>query len=756
MVGRFSKRLLLFLPLCLGLCLGEMLRAETITYNNLTTPATIDGDRVIVNGSIIINTAGDLIIHGDLTIVSGSIYMGPNAGKLKVFGDLLITNTEPSGDASIITHDAIEVSGTILLRSRHGEARITTTGAEGTGALDAEQVITIGYGDSSVYTDGAINVTSGITTESIDSTAFVDANANNIRAGSINTYGYGHSHIDAGDIHVAGEINTISLAGWALVRTTDDDIYAGTITTSGYDIASVASNGHLEVLGTIKTWSKTSFASVRAPLNLIAGAVVTDGASHSHVEGEDLVDVMGDIITNSNSGWAFVASDGGPIIATNIVTNAFSDAYVSAHGMIDVRKDISTKSSNGFAYVSNSDDDIKAYSITTDGLNDSCVRAPSGSILTRGRIFTKSRDDNAYVRAYWGNIEAESIFTNGVSDSYVLNTGEYHLMVKDIIDAKSSSADAYVQSWGNVDCRSISTNGAGDSYVLSTNLDIIVAGDIRTISSGGDAYVKAPNGDINARSIKTVAPTGQDDSIKSSAGTGHFKLFPNVTDVALTIKDAEFNLDQDHVWNTQLSLEGTCTLNGNGYHLKFGDNGAFIVTSGASLLLKNIILDQIGGIAVRCADNTSTLSLYDTTMTLTADLLFENGVIEIFGDTVVRGRGTEFEYKSTGTSKVHDNSRWIFTDDVTLRYDTDTQTRITLLEDQSFIKFDNATLLCASDIRFTKGILTVENLVDFDVVSSEKIYFGDGVSSSNNLEFDFVLGSQFNVHGDNTLEKNNV
>ena len=70
--------------------------------------------------------------------------MGSSAGKLKVSGDLIVTNTLPSGKASIIAHDNIEVAGSIILKSDYSDADITTTGATGiAGNISAESIILI-------------------------------------------------------------------------------------------------------------------------------------------------------------------------------------------------------------------------------------------------------------------------------------------------------------------------------------------------------------------------------------------------------------------------------------------------------------------------------------------------------------------------------------------------------------------------------------------------------------------------------------
>jgi hypothetical protein len=731
---------------------GAFLYADTVIIGtDYVSTGTVDGDLIIVNGSLKITAAGNLglLVNGDVKIISGSVFMGPTGGKLRVYGDLVVTNTYPNGDASIITHNGLEVSGAIITRSDNGDANITTTGGTSQGTIEAERIITNGYGNSSVYTTTHITVIAEIDTHSTTSDAFVEATGKNLYAGSITTDAYGDGFVEAGDINVIGEIYAQALVGDAYVESTIDSIYAGIITTSGGAVvkgAYVKANNGIEVKGDIRTTSTNLDAYVLATnLSITAGSIITDAYKDAYVSANDQIIVMGDIVTKGDTGLGYVNSTNGYLIASNIITDGYTSGYILAPQDINVRRNIFTKSATGDAYAYSSvSGDILAYSITTSANSDAYVKSEAGIILSQGVINTFGIAGTAYVSAVAGDIFAESIFTNGELASYI--SANKTIEIKDIIKTKSDSDNAYISAGIDMSARSISTDAGTNGYVSSTNGSINIIGDIRTNAPSGNAYVKALNGNIDARSIKTIAGAASDDSIQSAGGSGRFKLFPNTSDVLLTIKDAEFYLDSDHKWNTQLSLSGTCTINGNGYNLEFDSSGAIVLQAGATLLLKNITIDHVGGNVIRCTDNLGTFSLLNVTLTQTSDVTFDTGSLQIFGDCLITGSGTKFIYESTKTSTINKDSTLMFSHGMTLSYDTNASERIWLSERSSRLAFNGSTLHSVEDIRFTNGELLLDNSVTFSVEAGKSIYLGNGVLADNVL-LDFTFGSEFAIYG---------
>jgi hypothetical protein len=234
--------------------------AETISIvGDYTAPGDITGDLVINNGSINITSAGDLIVRGDLKVTGGYIFMGPSAGKLRVFGNLIVTNTLQNGSASIHVHENIDVSGAIIVKSEFGDANITTTGATGSaGDIYAESIITCGYDEANVYAGRALNVAGKVDVTSTTSDAFVESNRLTIDVGSIATHAYGKAYVKApfanGSVTVYGKIETESTNGVAYISggqfvRSYEDVY----TKGSGDSYVTADTDYINVMGIIST-----------------------------------------------------------------------------------------------------------------------------------------------------------------------------------------------------------------------------------------------------------------------------------------------------------------------------------------------------------------------------------------------------------------------------------------------------------------------------------------------------------------------
>jgi len=765
----------------IAFCFGGVVRiyAETVQVvgdYNVALATTVDGDLIVTNGSIVVAPGAALTVNGDVKVTSGSVFVGN--GNLQVFGDIIVTNTLLGGSASIIVNGDLEVGGSLLARSDHGDAYVSTTGASQNGTIAAESITTRGDGKAIVYSLGSMDVVGEIDTRSATGDAFVESIESTIYAGSIVTSAYEDANVravsSASWILVIGEIVTQSVNHTAAVAA-DNTINAGSITTHGKDDSSVGAHS-IDIKGTLRTKSSNSSALVSAnDGTLIAGAIITEGYTDSNVNGYDSIEVRGDIVTESATGKADVFSDQGSIVAANIVTRGYGLASVRASGLIDVRRDIWTYSENNSADVTadymqpqsieyeedfltmgarnGGGDSISAYRITTNALLGAWVKTTNGFINVKGPINTKG--DSAHVETWYGDIEAESIFTEGNETAHVRCNVDGSILVKDVIKTKASVGYADVKAYSDLKARSIETSAGGaNGHVEAIFGSIDVAGDIRTYAPNGEFYVHASQGNIKARSIQTKGDESFDDSIKAAAGSGHFQWFPNPTDPEILIKDSEFYFDTDHDWVTTLSIEGTCVLNGNGHQLRFDDGGGIYIRPGSSLMLKNIILDNISGIVVQCEDDTGVLSLHNVTWTQTSDTQFSKGSLQIFGDCVINGPGTKFTYESSQTSTIHENSTFLIAQGVTFNYDTAGSQLIWMVDPSSQFSFNGGLLFATQDLRLMRGTLVFENKVDFTADTSKTIYFGDGALAANNIALDYHLKSQWGMFG--TLVNDNV
>lgn len=784
-MNRVRGRVLMSMLMALCVTCVTSINAETVKIAvDHTAPGVIDGDLNIIDGSINVAT-GSLTVNGDVKITGGSVTVSGALAQsnLTVFGDLIVTNTYPGGDASVIVDGTLEVTGEIILESKDGDANISTLGWWG--GITAGSIITRGHAHADVKANRDIHVVGEIDTKSMTDEACVKIlgpGAYNIFAGSIVTNGWDDSSVECtGQVFVVGELNTKSRNHDAYVLGREG-VYAGSITThakiEGY-VGTWTEWAEVEVKGGLCTTALTGNGSVYSDGTITAGAIVTNAYLQAYVEASENIIVYGDLITRSEMAAADIYSDEGYIVAANIVTRGYSDAAIEAHAKIDVRRDIFTYSTHGQAYVlchgynfggpyappPLNAEDIRAYRITTRGYDDDngssagSVEARSGGVFVRGPIRTRGIAGNAHVIARGKSVEAESIFTHGYYNAYV-ESEEGDIFVRDLLETRSDMYDAHVDAYYDVRARSIKTlsdgPGIGYAYVLSEYGDVIVDGDIRTKAACDSAYVKALNGDIRARSIQTIAGCGSDDSIQADSATGKFQWFPYTqdSDNEIEIKDSVFYLDTDHEWNITLNIVGTCTLNGNGHKLTFTELGKIRLDEEAELTLRNFVINNFDDEDIELPPD-GILHLEDVTINLGGDFTFDGGSMHIYGDFVVNGPGYKFEYISPAASYIEKSSRWRLGTGVTLFYDPEgsDDDRIRFVDQTSEINFDGAMFHAAKDFLFTRGTIVYDNHVTFSAEVDRTIYFGDN-DPAENIHHDCHLRSQFSIHGH--LENDNV
>jgi hypothetical protein len=750
---RASTSLLIFLTMFM---VFGALQAETISVSgDYTTPGTVLGDLIIENGSINITSAGDLTVIGDVKVTNGSVTV--SNGKLTVRGDLIVTNTTlnfSSGSASIVTNNDIDVSGAILAKSTFGDAYISTSLASSGGTITAESITTSGDGLTCIWSYAGIDVTGKIAATSISGDAYVVAGSNIAAAGLITT-AQNDAHINAlGNIFVRGTLQAESANSVAWIAAVSGITVGGDVITIAADSAYVmnSTSGNIEVLGNVRTKSTGGVAYVLNSNGMVqAGSILTDAYDNGQIMCRRLY-VTGNIETKSLNDSAAIEANGAGVWAVNITTSAAGSAYISAYNDgVEAIHNISTFSQNDSAYVevanASTVGDIKAYNIVTNGYLDSSLRTVNGSIKTKGFISTKSTNGTAYVSApgAGSSVKALEIFTNGVGDSYVRSAADAPLYVRDAISAKSTGGMAYV-SGGDLSARYIETNGYGASYV-SAAAGINVECDIKAASATNSAYVQAQSGKLYARSVKASAAPGFDGSVKSSLAGGRFQLFSTPSDITATIKNAEFFLDKDYdTFKTAVSVEGTCTFDGNGHRIALSDAGGFLIKSGGSLILKNLQIDKIGTNAIRGEDNTVTLSLMDVVMTQTADTVWSYGRMQFSGLCDIEGNGTAFLYESSITSTIYPNSTLFIGDGVTLKYNSPSMLRLWMMDKTSKLQFNGGSLLANTNLALLRGTGVFDRDVVFESALGKTIYFGDNVPADQ-LDLDFHLRSRFSIVG---------
>lgn len=760
----------------------------------------IDGDLKLGGGKVTV-TAGNLKVGGDLivtntnetnpdaTIIIRADDVGSAGGNLDVAG-AIITNskhgeakidinqangiggniragriiTNGYGEASVIADSIVTVTGSVITKSQTDDASLISWGSEPVdGGIYAGSVYLYSPEDHAVVqaNDGHVIVNGPMVTNAyLNGNVYVEYG--NVEAASISTRSEtGEAYISAEKVSVIGDIRTYALEknAYVLARETSlggqegtfEDVYAQNIYTRGPWDVSVYARRSILVRGDIVSWqTESSGRSIRSrapsmPWDEYEFSGVATSAGYGTVPPWLSEEMESPRVDRYKGLMRLPSYSEGVLHAQNVILVAVTDdAALSAGSRVDVSGDIIIKSgAQGGVY---SDGDIVSGNIYVNGSTLARVYS-EGDLLVDHVISTSSVDPmvgratggDALVYAA-GTMEAEKIFTEGVGDSSVYSANDT-ITVNGPIVSKSLGGDAYVFGDSGITAGSISTDAWNDGFVNSVNGPIIVREDIRTRSVNGDSFVEAELDDLSARSIKTNSPSGQNDSIRSAAGSGLFQLILNADDAdsSLVIKDSEFGLDSDRVWNATLSLIGTCTLDGKGHDLYFDDNGGIEVRSGATLMLKNVNLRNFAGTAVRCADNTSTISFQDVTLSLSADATFRDGIMHLVGDLKVSGTGgTIFGYESGVTSTIGRNATLFFDRGMTFSYDSAIDNGVDMIDETSRLHFSDGILNAKQNIRLIRGTLVMDNIVTLSATnpSTGKITLGNG-TAADNLHLDF-------------------
>ncbi|MGA9530409.1 MAG: hypothetical protein WBQ73_00785 [Candidatus Babeliales bacterium] len=210
------------------------------------------------------------------------------------------------------------------------------------------------------------------------------------------------------------------------------------------------------------------------------------------------------------------------------------------------------------------------------------------------------------------------------------------------------------------------------------------------------------------------------------------------------------------VMNANLNLESTWTfdgatiINGNGYTLDLGSTGELVVTEGSTLHLHDIIITNVSASNIRCLDDAGVLILDQVTLILSDDYTLSNGLLEFNNDVVIKGNAV-FSYETSQGATIHKNSRLLFDQGTTLRYDPQVTPSATLwsFEDSSSIlMMRNSTLHAGlSGMVLTNGMLEIYGTTIFesevDVIEpeteeEEEIFIDEGITLGDDMGNDMI------------------
>jgi len=202
---------------------------------------------------------------------------------------------------------------------------------------------------------------------------------------------------------------------------------------------------------------------------------------------------------------------------------------------------------------------------------------------------------------------------------------------------------------------------------------------------------------------------------------------------------------------TQFLATGTCVIEGNNYTLDLSNTDSFTIGSGATVLMKNMVIKGIIDGKINFIDTTGVLQLRDVIWTQTGDYTFTKGAFTIDGTVLFTGTST-FIYSSSKTSTINANATMMFDNNMTFSYvpSTANNSLLAMTDNTSNLYLLNTTLFANTiGLKLTKGNLILDGLcpiVSLATAAAQGILLGDGVSAINNVGINVLAESGFNIN----------
>ena len=217
-----------------------------------------------------------------------------------------------------------------------------------------------------------------------------------------------------------------------------------------------------------------------------------------------------------------------------------------------------------------------------------------------------------------------------------------------------------------------------------------------------------------------------------------------------TLYDTSVDLSCDVEIGGHVTIDGDCTLRGNGYHMKFLDDSTILIGSNSTYVLENVELRDLKNGSFVFTDDSSKLVLSHVDWYQSGDFTFDTGSI-LFRHEVNFAGAHNFYYESSRTSTLGADTRWMIADGMTLHIGrSESEAAIEPLyfvDDTSILAMDTCSFVVTEHgIGLTKGKFELERDVFIDVTSStttDGLILGTGQEAD---DFSMILNSGAAVH----------
>lgn len=243
------------------------------------------------------------------------------------------------------------------------------------------------------------------------------------------------------------------------------------------------------------------------------------------------------------------------------------------------------------------------------------------------------------------------------------------------------------------------------------------------------------NRDLIFRDVTTITElgniTGQYHDISFSSSV---TSLPNIGGNAANINVSNVNIFLNaNVYMRQESMHftGQSIIDGAGHSLTLAPTCSIIVDSGASLMFKNIVLENVNTSKLQMVDSLGTITFNDVQLVMDNNYTMSNGKFVVLSDFRISGEGFTFVYNTDQVSTISTDGRMFLDHDMTFSYAPRVASRaqLVLLASSSELWMQGATLFTTSTgLRLDTGRLIIDrdsSLYNQGTVESEAISFAD-------------------------------
>lgn len=270
--------------------------------------------------------------------------------------------------------------------------------------------------------------------------------------------------------------------------------------------------------------------------------------------------------------------------------------------------------------------------------------------------------------------------------------------------------------------------------------------------NGGLLYLKL---DLILDNITTFTSLG---NIRAPMEGRKFQLPPSlkqfgiVADQSVTFENIELILQSDVTLDCPITFEGNSKIIGLGKIFSLGNSGNIIVAPGSSLILQDIVMSNVKGTRIRCADDTAELVLNKLKWLQSGLTTFTTGSL-LIQDRVDFIGTTTFVYESHMTATIDTDSEWRFSNNILFQmghHPVNMAEPLAFKDVTSVISMDNCSFIITNQgMHLTKGMAKFLRTVSFEFQSTNTqtgVIIGDGYDPANDFVIEFAPAAVLNFN----------